>query len=55
MATRKPGFTDTNSNRNKRDSRIDPSTDNVTAARHVGGPPTNNKNRNRFINMPVTP
>lgn len=52
MATRKPGFTDSNTNRNKRDSRVDPSTDNVTQSRWTT---TNNVNRNRFINMPVTP
>ena len=56
MATRKPGFQDSNSNRNKRTSRYgDSGANNDTAYRLTGGPPTNNVNRNRFTNMPITP
>jgi hypothetical protein len=55
MAARKPGFTDTDTNRNKRDNRLVPATDNVDSQRHQGSDPTNNKNRNRFLDMPITP
>jgi len=45
MATRKPGFLDTTTNRNKRLSRFVPGTNNDTAYRFTS---TNNNNRNRF-------
>jgi hypothetical protein len=57
MATRKPGYQDTDTNRNKRQNRYGNSgADNDVDYRlDASGPPNNNKNRNRFINMPVTP
>lgn len=56
MATRKPGFQDTDGNRNRRSNRYGNSgaDNNVDYRLDTSGPPNNNQNRNRFINMPVT-
>lgn len=49
MATRKPGFLDTTTNRNKRSSRYGNSgADNNVIYRLTGGTPQYNNNRNRF-------
>lgn len=53
MATRKPGFQDTTTNRNKRESRYTPAANNDTSYRlGTADAPTeaseDNKNRNRF-------
>lgn len=56
MATRKPGYQDDNTNRNKRETRYGNSgADNDVDYRLNATSPTSNVNRNRFINMPVTP
>jgi hypothetical protein len=53
MATRKPGFQDTNGTRNRRQNRYgNAGADNDTDYRLTGGPPTNNRVRNRFTDMP---
>ena len=57
MAVRKPGFRDTDTNRNKRDNRYSNSGANNQDTYRLtqDGPPANNETRNRFVNEPVTP